>query len=116
MKKVRIDIVLINVFIIVLIIQGSQLFYLRNYELPVLANSNKYNIELEEVLKKVEDKDCIVLQMKYEDGWTGEVLFTGYLDDLVNYVEMLKINKIYVKNYKLEKVEELKCFLEVKAV
>lgn len=116
MKKVRIDIVLINVFIILLIIQGLQLFYLRNFEFPVLANSNEYNIELEEVLKKVEGEDCTVLQMKYEDGWIGEISFTGYLDDLVNYVEMLKNNKIYVKNYKIEKVGELKCFLEIKAV
>lgn len=116
MKKVRIDIVLINVFIILLIIQGFQLFDLRNYELPVLDNYDEYSIELEEVLKKVEGEDCTILQMKYEDGWIGEILFTGCLDDLVNYVEMLKNNKIYVKNYKIEKVEELKCFLEIKAV
>ena len=45
-----------------------------------------------------------------------KVLFTGSLEDLSNYVNLLKNNNINIKNYKIEKSEELRCFLELKVV
>lgn len=116
MKKLKIDIVLISVFLFLLIFQGSELIYLKNYEIPVETTTEIHSKNLDEILKKVEDENCTVLQMKYENGWKGNVLFIGNLESLVNYVDLLKDNNIYVKNYKIEKVEELKCFMEIKAV
>lgn len=116
MKKLRIDIVLISVFLFLLIFQGSELIYLKNYEIPVATATEVHSKNLDEILKKVEYENCTVLQMKYENGWKGNLLFTGDLGSLVNYVDLLKDNNIYVKNYKIEKLGELKCFMEIKAV
>lgn len=91
MKKLRIDIVLISVFLFLLIFQGSELIYLKNYEIPVATATEVHNKNLDEILKKVEDENCTVLQMKYENGWKGNLLFTGDLGRLVNYVDLLKI-------------------------
>lgn len=116
MKKIRIDMVLISVSLFLLIFQGSGLIYLKNYEIPVVASIKNYSKDLDEILKIVEKENCTILQMKYEDVWKGNLLFTGNLESLVNYVDLLKKNNIYVKNYKIEKAGELKCFLEIKAV
>ncbi|HHD2754010.1 TPA: hypothetical protein ACOTG0_002855 [Clostridium perfringens] len=116
MKKFRIGIVLISVFLFLLIFQGSELIYLKNYEIPVETATEIHSKNLDEILKKVEGENCTVLQMKYENGWKGNILFTGDLESLVNYVGLLKDNNIYVKNYKIEKLGELKCFMEIKAV
>ncbi|MDZ4991607.1 hypothetical protein GNF80_01285 [Clostridium perfringens] len=117
MKKLRIDIVLINFFLFLLILQGSELIYLKNYEIPAVNDATEIHIKnLDEILKKVEDENCTVLQMKYESGWKGNLLFAGDLENLAKYVGLLKDNNIYVKNYKIEKVGELKCFMEIKAV
>lgn len=116
MKKLRIDIVLISVFLFLLIFQGIELIYLKNYEIPIMSSTKINNKDLDKILKDVEKQNCTVLNMKYEDGWKGNILFTGDLESLVSYVELLKENNIYVKNYKIEKVEELKCLLEIKAV
>lgn len=115
MKKLKLDVTLANIFIVILLIQGIDLFQLRNYEIPVVKNSIE-DKDLNRVLKNIENKDCTVLQLEYKEGWIGEVLFTGSLEDLTNYVNLLKNNNINIKNYKIEKSEELKCFLELKVV
>ncbi|HII4439616.1 hypothetical protein P5F04_02100 [Clostridium perfringens] len=115
MKKLKLDVTLANIFIVILLIQGIDLFQLRNYEIPVVKNSIE-DKDLNTVLKNIENKDCTVLQLEYKEGWIGEVLFTGSLEDLTNYVNLLKNNNINIKNYKIEKSEELKCFLELKVV
>lgn len=116
MKKLKLDVTLANILIVILLIQGIDLFHLRNYELPVVKNSIEEDKDLNTVLKNIENKDCTILQLEYKDGWTGEVLFRGSLEDLINYVNLLKNNNIHIKNYKIEKSEELKCFLELKVV
>lgn len=115
MKKLKLDVTLANIFIVILLIQGIDLFQLRNYEIPVVKNSIE-DKDLNTVLKNIENKDCTVLQLEYKEGWIGEVLFTGSLEDLSNYVNLLKNNNINIKNYKIEKSEELRCFLELKVV
>lgn len=115
MKKLKLDITLANIFIVILFIQGIDLFYLRNYELPVLTSSIEER-DLNTVLKNIEHKDSTVLKLENKDGWIGEILFTGSLEDLTNYVDLLKNNNIHIKNYKIEKSEELRCFLELKVV
>ena len=115
MKKLKLDITLANIFIVILFIQGIDLFYLRNYELPVLTSSIEER-DLNTVLKNIEHKDSTVLKLENKEGWIGEILFTGSLEDLSNYVNLLKNNNIHIKNYKIEKSEELRCFLELKVV
>ncbi|EOU1681517.1 hypothetical protein P5F16_07050 [Clostridium perfringens] len=115
MKKLKLDITLANIFIVILFIQGIDLFYLRNYELPVLTSSIEER-DLNTVLKNIEHKDSTVLKLENKEGWIGEILFTGSLEDLTNYVNLLKNNNIHIKNYKIEKSEELRCFLELKVV
>ncbi|WP_221372270.1 hypothetical protein [Clostridium perfringens] len=115
MKKLKLDITLANIFIVILFIQGIDLFYLRNYELPVLTTSIEER-DLNTVLKNIEHKDSTVLKLENKEGWIGEILFTGSLEDLSNYVNLLKNNNINIKNYKIEKSEELRCFLELKVV
>ena len=115
MKKLKLDITLANIFIVILFIQGIDLFYLRNYELPVLTSSIEER-DLNTVLKNIEHKDSTVLKLENKEGWIGEILFTGSLEDLSNYVNLLKNNNINIKNYKIEKSEELRCFLELKVV
>ncbi|MDK0761544.1 hypothetical protein P5E87_01770 [Clostridium perfringens] len=115
MKKLKLDVTLATIFIVILLVQGIELFKLRNYEIPVLTNSIG-EMDLNTVLKNIENKDCTVLQLEYKEGWIGEVLFTGSLEDLSNYVNLLKNNNIHIKNYKIEKAEELRCFLELKVV
>ncbi|HFE9684628.1 hypothetical protein P5E48_02130 [Clostridium perfringens] len=116
MKKLKLDVTLANIFIVILLIQGIDLFQLKNYEIPVVKNAIEEDKDLNTVLKNIESKDCTVLQLEYKEGWIGEVLFTGSLEDLTNYVNLLKNNNINIKNYKIEKSEELKCFLELKVV
>lgn len=115
MKKLKLDITLANIFIVILFIQGIDLFYLRNYELPVLTSSIEER-DLNTVLKNIEHKDSTVLKLENKEGWIGEILFTGSLEDLTNYVNLLKNNNIHIKNYNIEKSEELRCFLELKVV
>ncbi|EPB8177764.1 hypothetical protein ACRTAO_000416 [Clostridium perfringens] len=115
MKKLKLDVTLANIFIVILLIQGIDLFQLRNYEIPVVKNFIE-DKDLNTVLKNIENKDCTVLQLEYKEGWIGKVLFTGSLEDLSNYVNLLKNNNINIKNYKIEKSEELRCFLELKVV
>ncbi|MDM0488015.1 hypothetical protein QTH65_03865 [Clostridium perfringens] len=115
MKKLKLDVTLANIFIVILFIQGIDLFYLRNYELPVLTSSIEER-DLNTVLKNIEHKDSTVLKLENKDGWIGEILFTGSLEDLTNYVNLLKNNNIHIKNYKIEKSEELRCFLELNVV
>ncbi|AMN36344.1 TPA: hypothetical protein ACSQIM_001386 [Clostridium perfringens] len=115
MKKLKLDVTLATIFIVILLAQGIELFQLRNYEIPVLTNSI-VEMDLNTVLKNIENKDCTVLQLEYKEGWIGKVLFTGSLEDLSNYVNLLKNNNINIKNYKIEKSEELRCFLELKVV
>lgn len=115
MKKLKLDITLANIFIVILFIQGIDLFYLKNYELPVLTSSIEER-DLNTVLKNIEHKDSTVLKLENKEGWIGEILFTGSLDDLTSYVNLLKNNNIHIKNYKIEKSEELRCFLELKVV
>ena len=115
LKKLKLDVTLATIFIVILLAQGIELFQLRNYEIPVLTNSI-VEMDLNTVLKNIENKDCTVLQLEYKEGWIGKVLFTGSLEDLSNYVNLLKNNNINIKNYKIEKSEELRCFLELKVV
>lgn len=115
MKKLKLDVTLANIFIGILLIQGINLFQLRNYEIPVVTNSIE-EMGLNTVLKNIENKDCRILQLEYKEGWIGEVLFTGSLEDLISYVNLLKDKSIHIKNYKIEKSEELRCFLELKVV
>ncbi|MCH1963470.1 hypothetical protein MCG45_11275 [Clostridium perfringens] len=116
MKKLKLDVTLANIFIVILLIQGIDLFQLKNYEISVVKNAIEEDKDLNTVLKNIENKDCTVLQLEYKEGWIGKVLFTGSLEDLTNYVNLLKNNNINIKNYKIEKSEELKCFLELKVV
>lgn len=116
MKKLKLDVTLANIFIVILLIQGIDLFQLRNYEIPVVKNSIEEYKDLSTVLKNIENKHCRILQLEYKDGWIGDILFIGSLEDLTNYVNLLKNNNIHIKNYKIEKSEELKCFLELKVV
>ena len=39
MKKLKLDVTLATIFIVILLVQGIELFKLRNYEIPVLTNS-----------------------------------------------------------------------------
>ena len=55
MKKLKLDITLANIFIVILFIQGIDLFYLRNYELPVLTSSIEER-DLNTVLKNIEQR------------------------------------------------------------
>ena len=116
MKKLKLDVALATIFIVILLVQGIELFQLRNYEIPVLTNPIG-EMDLNTVLKNIENKDCTVLQLEYKEGWIGEVLFTGSLDDLSKEsIDVLKNNNINIKNYKIEKSEELKCFFVFKVV
>ncbi|NGU66227.1 hypothetical protein G6Z27_05565, partial [Clostridium perfringens] len=61
MKKLKLDITLANIFIVILFIQGIDLFYLRNYELPVLTSSIEER-DLNTVLKNIEHKESTVFK------------------------------------------------------
>lgn len=51
MKKLKLDVTLATIFIVILLVQGIELFQLRNYEIPVLTNSIG-EMDLNTVLKK----------------------------------------------------------------
>ncbi|WP_243156956.1 hypothetical protein [Clostridium perfringens] len=102
MKKLKLDVTLATILIVILLVQGIELFKLRNYEIPVLTNSI-VEMDLNTVLKNIENKDCTVLQLEYKEGWIGKVLFTEknkmktYKED--NLEKLRKMNNI---NYLLE--------------
>ncbi|NGT56063.1 hypothetical protein [Clostridium perfringens] len=55
MKKLKLDVTLANIFIVILLIQGIDLFQLRNYEIPVVKNSIE-DKDLNTVLKNIEKR------------------------------------------------------------
>lgn len=117
MKNIKISISVFIILLLFAIFQADRLLDLRKYnEFKFSDNTHKKTWDLNKILVILEDEEADILELKHNDEyWQGEVTFKGELEDFVIYINRLKENNIYIKNYRFEKVEGLKCFLQLKA-
>ncbi|MGG5462459.1 hypothetical protein [Clostridium sp. B9] len=116
MKNIKINIGVFLILLIFAILQADRLVTLRSYNQIDFNENDNRELNLNKMLFLLENKECNILNLKYSgEYWQGEVVFEGNLEDFIVYINKLKDNNIYVKSYRFEKVEELKCFLEIKA-
>ena len=99
------------------IFQASRLIEIRRYnEKFYVKEINKDKMEINEFLSLIKNEEAEVITINSDKNWKGEVVFKGNEENLRLYINDLKRNNIYVENYKIEKIGELKWFLEIKPV
>ncbi len=110
----------LGIFLVLLLLglfQASRLIEIRAYnENFYTEKNNESKIEANEFLNLIKNEEAEVIAIKNDKNWKGEVIFKGNEEKLRSYINNLKINNIYVENYKIEKIGELKWFLEIKPV
>lgn len=116
MKSKRIRLGIFLSLLLFGLFQASNLIKIRIHNDNFYIKENNSDIKVNEFLRLIEHHESEIISIKNDKCWNGEVVFRGNEENLRGYINNLKINNIYVENYRIKKTEELKWFLEIKPV
>lgn len=114
MKKIKIELIFLPLLIFISFLQGAYLNLLNSYD----YDEKEYieEMDIRSLLNNIEHSKATLINLENEHKVEGEVLFKGSLKELKEYVKILNNNNLHITGYKIEKSEELRCFLELKGV